>query len=146
MADRFAIINHGQLIACDTIEALQSRAQQGSIKIETIYPFTSEAASNVISQLLPRVFPLTGLEQKGSQLPRIMRFLPDAQQFEIDFDGDKANQNAILKQLIADDFPVVDYSVPKSGVLEQIFLSLVEQSDESQIQNTKKAVEVKGLL
>ena len=75
-----------------------------------------------------------------------MRFLPDAQQFEIDFDGDKANQNAILKQLIADDFPVVDYSVPKSGVLEQIFLSLVEQSDESQIQNTKKAVEVKGLL
>ena len=46
--------------------------------------------------------------------------------FQIFFDGDPLNQLNILKTLIDKGFKIIEFSVPKAGLLEDLFIELTK--------------------
>ncbi|MHA2226223.1 MAG: ABC transporter ATP-binding protein [Candidatus Hodarchaeales archaeon] len=126
VADRVIIISEGNIIACDTIENLDSQIRHSVIRLEVLYH--SKDDLNHINEKIKRlVLPLTGLVTTASSVYYNKEF----QRFEILFDGDQTKQNLILKSLVDNEIKVIQYSVPKTNLLENLYLRLVEENQEN---------------
>jgi ABC-2 type transport system ATP-binding protein len=125
VADRVAIISHGQLIACDTVENLEAKAKKSMIQLE-IYPPPNGSVPETIEKLNKIISPLTGLENTKNEI----RFNSKNDFFEIIFDGNPENQIKILHALVEKNIGVIGYSVPRAGLLEDLYLNLMKQDEE----------------
>jgi len=132
IADRVAMISHGELVACDTIKNLEAVFKKSVIHLQFL-DFKVENIDSILIKLHEIIEPLTGLEKSKS----IIKYNSDIKFFEIFFDGDASNQYKILKALISNNFEVIDFSVPKAGLLENLYLDLVKQSDEDDLKQSK---------
>ena len=123
VADTVAILNHGQLIAFDTVDNLEAKVRKSIIRLE-LYPHPNEEdLEEVTNQLIQLISPLTGLELAKNYV----QFNGNNQNFEILFDGNPEHQVEIFKALAANDYNVIDFSVPRAGLLEDLYLSLVTE-------------------
>jgi ABC-2 type transport system ATP-binding protein len=123
IADRVAIIHHGQLIACDSIENLEMKAKRSVIKVELLDMFDGKI-NDVVNSISSTIKSITGLPETDS----MSKYNPDSRLIEIVFNGDPKNQYEILKTLVAKGFQVTEFSVPKATLLEDIYLELVKDS------------------
>lgn len=119
ISDRIAIINNGKLIAYDTIENLETITQDSILKIELLK--LPEDTGQKRAQLESLIKPITG-SKNGSGT---VLFNPDNKIFEVRFDGSLEKQHEILKKLTKENIDVVDFSVPRTNSLEDLYISLV---------------------
>ncbi len=125
IADRIAIISHGNLIAVDNLENLEIGRQHIEIKLKILPKMDAESARQVINTYTPRVAPLTGVGEKSD----LMTYDPEARQFVIVFNGQLETQHAILKALIEGGLQVTEFSAPRASRLEDIYIELVKEEE-----------------
>lgn len=121
VADRIAIINKGKIIAFDTIDNLESKAKKSIINFELLENPEEDKVKNVLSHLKKLITPHTGVSNKKNWL----NYKKDTNIFQVLFDGDPKNQLMILKTLLKNDYKVIEFSVPKAGLLENLFIDLI---------------------
>jgi len=123
IADRVAIISRGKLVAIDTLENLESIAKQSVIQLEL------NIANGDIEKLIPKIVktvqPLVGEAQTKPLI-----YDHETGVIKIQFDGDPRHQTAILRALVQEGFEVLEFSVPKAGLLEDIYIKFVSQKGE----------------
>jgi ABC-2 type transport system ATP-binding protein len=119
ISDRIAIINYGKLIAFDTIDNLESITQDSVLKIELLK--LPEDITQKRSQLESLIKPITGMNNGAGAV----LFNPDSKVFEVKFDGSLDKQYKILKELTKAEIDVVDFSVPRTNSLEDLYVSLI---------------------
>jgi len=123
VADRVAMINFGEIIACDTLEKLESMAKKSEIQMELL-EIPENRIDDTIKNLSKIISPHTGLENKKD----FIKFNPDTEIFEILFNGDPKNQLAIFKALFSEGIDVIEFSVPKAGLLEDLYLDFMTET------------------
>ena len=127
VADRVAIISQGQLIAFDTLENLEAKAKKGEIKFKLLHPLR-ENIYNVIQKLNKTIVPLTRIDEVSS----LVKYNKDTKIFRFSFNGNPHNQHSIVKALFSNGFEVIEFFVPKTGLLEKLYLDFVAQSEDIQ--------------
>lgn len=134
VADRIAIISHGILVACDSLDNLEEEAKRSIIDLEMI---GWENTGDTIKQLNEIV---------GQFLSGPIYYNRDQKIFELQFDGSQEKQYEMLHKLISAGIKVIEYSVPKAGLLEDLYLKYVSESDKTFKQFQKSAVKVESIL
>ncbi len=122
VADTVAILNHGQLVAFDSVDNLEAKVKKSLIHLE-LYPNPNGQVQEVTNQLVQLISPLTGLEPNKNQI----RYNGNNHAFEILFDGNPEHQVKIFKALAANNYNVSEYSVPRAGLLEDLYLNLMKE-------------------
>ncbi|MFX1317417.1 MAG: ABC transporter ATP-binding protein [Promethearchaeota archaeon] len=121
VADRIAIINKGKIIAFDTIDNLESKAKKSIIHFELLDHPEEDILENVLNHLKEIITPHIGISNNKNWL----NYKKDAKIFQVLFDGDPKNQLKILKVLLKHNYNVIEFSVPKAGLLENLFIDLI---------------------
>ncbi len=119
IADRIAIINMGQLVAFDTIRNLEAKGQDSLLRIQLL---TVPTEITMIRDKLESIIkPHAGMKNVSN----IVSYNADTQIFEVRFDGNLENQGRILKELALSKIDVVDFSVPRTSSLEDLYIKLL---------------------
>ncbi|HMF30110.1 MAG TPA: ABC transporter ATP-binding protein [Candidatus Lokiarchaeia archaeon] len=143
VADRVAIISHGELVALDTLQNLEAAARHPRINVRVLNKLGNGEIGDIIAQFDPLITPLagspleSGTADAGGASAEIMKYNPDSGEFEIDFDGSPQAQRDILKQLIDGGLEVIEFTVPKTSLLEQLYLSLVKEGDQKNLEDQR---------
>ncbi|TET59029.1 MAG: ABC transporter ATP-binding protein [Promethearchaeota archaeon] len=124
LADRIAIIHHGKLIAFDTLDNLEGKAMKSVIHFELLNS-PDENFDEFINKLKPLVIPSTGITKEESWI----KYDNDSKVFQIFFNGNPKNQTEILKKLLDNGYEILEYSVPKAGLLESLFIELTRTGE-----------------
>jgi len=124
VADRIAIIHHGKLIAFDTLDNLEGKAMKSVIHFELLNS-PDEKFDEFINKLKPLVIPSTGITKEESWI----KYDNDSKVFQIFFNGNPKNQTEILKNLLDNGYEILEYSVPKAGLLESLFIELTRTGE-----------------
>lgn len=119
VADKIAIIDHGELIAFDTLDNLEATTKKSIINFELINT-EDKSQKEFLERIKNIVQPLTGIEKDLSWV----KYNEDTGVFQVFFDGDPLKQLKILKALIDGGFRIIEFSVPKAGLLEDLFIEL----------------------
>ncbi len=127
VADTVAILNRGMLVANDTVENLEAKVKKSIIQLQ-LYPNPNGQSQEITNQLMQLVSPLSGLDAHKNQV----HYNGNSHAFEILFDGNPERQVKILKTLAANNFNVSDFSVPRAGLLEDLYLSLIKDGGDVQ--------------
>ncbi|MBN1638578.1 MAG: hypothetical protein JW866_06415, partial [Ignavibacteriales bacterium] len=142
IADRIAIINKGKIIAYDTLDNLESKAKKSIIHFELINPIEENNINNTLHHLKEIVSPFTGVPEELNQIT----YNQDTKIFQIFFNGVPKNQLIILKTLLRYDYKIIEFSVPKAGLLENLFIDLVNpdfnNGNNNKIDNKQKEKEI----
>ena len=121
VADRIAIINKSQIIAFDTLDNLEAKAKKSIIHFELLDHPEEENLSKTLNHIKEIVAPFTGVSEESNWVT----YNQDTKIFQIFFNGDSKNQLIILKTLLRYNYNVIEFSVPKAGLLENLFIELV---------------------
>ncbi len=132
IADRVAIISHGKLAACDNIEVLEQQAQKSTIYLELLnFKQKIKVEEGIITDSMKKikklVKPLTGVDESEVRRP-LVKYNPDKMIFEILFNGESKRQYDILTKLHENGFKIIDFSVPKGNLLEDLYLDLIKKT------------------
>ena len=65
-----------------------------------------------------------------------LNYNKDNKIFQVLFNGDPKNQLIILKTLLRNEYNVIEFSVPKAGLLENVFIELINSEASSFSTNT----------
>lgn len=122
VADKIAIISNGQIIAFDTMEVLEARVRSSLIRLEILN--SNGNATRFIDKIVEILHPQI---EKGI-ITNNITYSNETRQFNINFDGSQEHQFEILKSLVNNNIEVVEYSVPKAGLLEDLYMNLVTDS------------------
>ncbi len=133
VCDRIALLNHGKIVAFDTIENLDKTLKRREIECEVLNPIVPENLGNIIKRLTTALDPYLDktLDPNVSKIP--IKYVPQEQIFQIFYDGSKDVRAEILKVLIKDfesDFTVVSYTRPRTSQLEEIYSQMITDDDE----------------
>ncbi len=134
IADRVAIISHGILVACDTLENLESQAKSSQIQVELLDMNDINETGFHIDKLIK------------SFLSEPIRYNKDSRVFELPFDGDPEKQYEILQILIQNGMKIIDFTVSKADLLESLYLQHISQSDKTYKEFQKKAIKVEKII
>ncbi len=121
VADRIAIIHNGKIIAFDTLDNLEAKTKKSIINFELLNT-EDKNQNHFLEKVKKLVQPLTGIDEKLSWV----RYNEETGVFQIFFNGDPQNQLKILKILIDNNFRIIEFSVPKAGLLEDLFIELTK--------------------
>lgn len=121
VADRVAMISYGKIVACDTLDNLEALAKKSIIDLEIYTP--DGHMDGILDRVTRIVAPYIGLEPGAQE----HRFNPDNGIIEIIFNGNPANQVEILKALVVAGIQVLDFSVPKAGLLEDLYVNYMNE-------------------
>ena len=119
ISDRIAIINLGKLIAFDTIRNLESESKDSLLRIKLLILPTDIAKMR--DKLESIIKPHAGMKN----VSEIVSYNSDTQVFEARFDGSLENQSRIFKELAQNEIDVVDFSVPRTSSLEELYIRLL---------------------
>lgn len=128
VADKIAIIKNGQIIAFDTMDILEARVKNNLIRLE-ILDSNNGNISRLTDELIEILNPQT---EKGIITNKIV-YSNESRQFNISFDGNPQHRFDILKLLVDNHIKVIEFSVPKTGLLEDLYMSLIADSKEEPV-------------
>ncbi|MFW9940070.1 MAG: ABC transporter ATP-binding protein [Candidatus Thorarchaeota archaeon] len=120
VADRVAIINKGKLIAFDTLDNLEAKAKKSIIHFE-LFKHPEEDIENILKDIEEIVTPFTGISRDLNWI----NYNEESKIFQIFFNGHSENQLNILEALIKNGYRIIEFSVPKAGLLENLFLEMI---------------------
>ena len=120
IADRVAIINKGNLIAFDTLDNLEAKAKKSIIHFE-LFGHPEENIKSMLKNIEEIVYPLTGISRDLNWV----NYIEESKIFQIFFNGHSENQLNIFEALLKNGYRIIEFSVPKAGLLENLFLEMV---------------------
>ncbi len=124
VADRIAIIHNGKLIAFDTLDNLEGKAMKSVIHFELFNSLDGDI-EETINKLKTIIVPLTGISEEESWI----NYNNDSKVFQVFFNGNPKNQTEILRTLLENGYEILEYSVPKAGLLESLFIELTKKNE-----------------
>ena len=127
VADKVVIISNGQLIAYDTMENLEARVKSSLIHVQVLNSSNGKIPS-ILADLTSALKPAI---DEGIMSDKIT-YVPESRTFDITFDGETTHQFKILKLLVSNGIEVVEYSVPKAGLLERLYMTLTSEPTNQQ--------------
>jgi ABC-2 type transport system ATP-binding protein len=122
IADRIAIISHGKLVAIDTLENLEAMGKLSVIHLELNVP------KNEIEQYIPKI--VEAIQPYRGEEKKVLTVDNKTGVVRIPFDGEPKHQTAILNSLIENGLEVLEFSVPKAGLLEDLYIEFVNKRQE----------------
>ncbi|MHA1776799.1 MAG: ABC transporter ATP-binding protein [Promethearchaeota archaeon] len=136
VADRIAIISHGKLIACDTLENLEQEAKSSTIILEVLnMPALKTTLIPELYKILNEFIDLNSIH-----------YVEDGNYYTIEFDGNPEKQHQILKALMDNGIKVLEFSVPKAGLLEALYMSYISKSESESLDSQKRSIKVEAIL
>lgn len=143
VCDKIALINHGEILGFDTVENLALTLKATELNCSILEPIQAENLAPILKRLTERLEPYLDLDldPKISKIP--IRYKPDNQTFIFYFDGKTESKVEILKILIKEfesDFSVVSYLQPRTSQLERVYIEMVSDDKEKQLNQYKEGM------
>ncbi|MCP4762427.1 MAG: ABC transporter ATP-binding protein [archaeon] len=123
VADKVAIISNGKIIAFDTLDNLESIVKKSIIQLK-LYDISESEIEEINVKLNQIVEPLSGISNNPHKSD-FVNFNPDLEIFELKFNGEDKNQLAIHDQIFKEGFKILEFSVPRAGLLEDLYLDFI---------------------
>lgn len=132
VCDKVALINHGNLIAFDTIENLEKILKTKEVDCEIADQIAPEKLSALIDKLIKTLDPYLdkALDPNVSKIPVL--YTPQNKAFKFFYNDKKESIGQILKILIKvfePDFTITSYTQPKTSKLEKIYSQMISEDD-----------------
>jgi ABC-2 type transport system ATP-binding protein len=140
VCDKIALINHGNIIAFDTIENLEKNLKEKELNCQLLNPIPSENLEEIVNRLTEKLEPY--LKEHGDRkIPdKVIKYYPDKQSFKIYYDGKRESRGEILEIFISEfksNNKIISFSQPKASKLEQIYLEMILE-DEPKLNKRRK--------
>ncbi len=138
VCDKVALINHGNLIAFDTIENLEKILKTKEVDCEILDPIPPEKLGPLIDKLISGLSSYLDkeLDPKVSKIPVI--YYPQVKSFKFFYDGKRESVGQILKTLISQfdsNFTITSFTTPKTSKLEKIYAQMISENDAEEKSN-----------
>ena len=142
VCDKIALINHGKIIAFDTIDNLEKNLKEKELHCQLLHPISQENLEMTITNLTNRLKPYLNNQTGEKDSKKAIKYNSGNQSLRIYYDGKKESRGDILEILMAEltsNNKVISFSQPRTSKLEQIYLEMVGLDDEPR-KNIKKEV------
>jgi len=127
ISDKIGIINHGKLIAFDTVKNLEKNVKKSTLQIELLH--APEDLEGKINQMTELISPIV----KAKKNEEIIQFKPELNLFEVSFDGSAEKKNEILEVLQDNGIRISGISVPRTNLLESLYIDFMAEDDEIEV-------------
>ena len=124
ISDKIAIINHGQLIAYDTVENLEVKVKKSMLQI--MLQEEPKSIEEMIDRISDIVKPIIG-EINGRE---IVHYNLNLRVFEVVFDGSNESRNKIFNALLENGVKIAEFSVPRTNLLESLYIGYMENGSD----------------
>jgi len=140
VCDKIALINHGKIVAFDTIANLEKDLKVRDLNCVLLEPIPPNHLEDLMDRLHEKLQPyLDGnLDPSTNMIP--IKYYPEKKGIKIFYDGKEESKGNILRILVNDfetDFTVISYAQPKSSQLERIYSEMITDYEATKI--TKKS-------
>ncbi len=145
LCDKIALINHGKIVAFDTIENLEKNLKEKELNWQILKPIPVENIKDIIRRLNERLEPYLNNHLDNQISNEAINYNPDKLSFKIIYDGERESRGDILDILISQfksDFKIISFMQPKTSKLEKIYLEMITD-DEPKLKKKIKKKEVK---
>lgn len=140
VCDKIALINHGKIVAFDTIENLEKNLKEKQLSCQILQPIPVENLKDIIRKLNENLEPYLDNHFPDKVANGAIKYSPDKLTFKIAYDGKSESRSGILEILISEfksDFKVISFTQPKTSRLEKIYLEMITD-DEPKLNLKKK--------
>jgi ABC-2 type transport system ATP-binding protein len=132
VCDKIALINHGTIIAFDTIENLEKNLKEKELNCQLLNPIPNENLEAILHRLTEKLIPYLNdyIEKKIPE--KVLKYYPDKQSFKILYDGKKESRGEILDIFMSEfksNNKIISFSQPKASKLEQIYLEMILEDE-----------------
>jgi ABC-2 type transport system ATP-binding protein len=129
ICDKIALINHGKIIAFDTIENLEKDLKTKEIDCKLLDPIPLENRESIIRKLYEKLemYLKKDLDPDISKIP--IKYDSEKKTIIFYYNGEKRVRAEILEILVTEfksDFSVISYSRPKTSRLERIYSEMIK--------------------
>lgn len=132
ICDRVAIINHGKLLAVDTLEKLEKLMLESQVIVKIKEPLDLNIVPEKVEKLELVVSKYGTTLSESKKRNGLVLYDPALPGYRISFDGTTESQENLLKDLVNKDIGVIEYSIPKTELLERLYMQLVNYSVKTQ--------------
>ena len=132
VCNKIALINHGKIVAFDTIENLEKNIKEKQLNCQIFKPIPIENLKDVIRRLNERLKPYLNNHLDNQFSNEAINYNPDKLIFKIIYDGKRESRGDILEILISQfkpDFKVISFTQPKTSRLERIYLEMITDDE-----------------
>lgn len=133
VCDKIALINHGEIIAFDTIENLGKNLKIKELNVQILELIPPEKNGVLNKRLYEKLDPYLdkNIDPAISKDPIV--YSPEEKSFRIYYQGNKKIRGEILKILVKEfesDFTIISYTQPRTSQLEKVYQELIIDSEE----------------
>ena len=140
VCDKIALINHGKIIAFDTITNLEKDLKVMDLNCVLLNPLSPEKLDNVIERLNMKLKPFLYSNLDPSTNIEPIKYYPERKGIKIIYNGKEESKGEILRVLVKDfeaDFTVISYAQPKSSRLERIYSEMIKDYEAKKIPKSR---------
>ncbi|MFX1273536.1 MAG: ABC transporter ATP-binding protein [Promethearchaeota archaeon] len=136
VCDKIALINHGHIIAFDTIDNLEKTLKSRELNCEILEPLSLEKQESLLKRLEEKLdlYLDHKLDPEISKSPIL--YYPTKNSFKIFYNGKEEARGYILKSLVKDfesDFTVISFIKSKTSQLERIYSEMITDYEATKI-------------
>jgi ABC-2 type transport system ATP-binding protein len=128
VCDKIALINHGKIVAFDTIDNLEKSLKTKELNCVLLEPIDSSSLDGIINKLNEELEPYLDHELDPEISDTTILYYPEKKGIKIFYDGKEESRAKILNILIKDfesDFAIISYTQPKTSQLERIYSEMI---------------------
>lgn len=132
VCDKIALINHGKIVAFDTIENLEQNLKEKELNCQLLNPIPLENREDIINTLIEKIRPYLNNHEHQKNTGKSIQYNSDKQSFKIYYDGKKKSRGEILEVFISEfksKNKIISFTQPKTSKLEQIYLEMITDDE-----------------
>jgi len=142
VCDKIALINHGKIIAFDTIANLEKDLKVRDINCVLLEPIPPDKLDDIMKRLIMRLKPFLFDNLDESTKFNPIKYFPEKKGIKLFYDGKETSKGEILRVLVNEfeaDFTVISYAQPKSSQLERIYSEMIIDYGATKISKSREA-------
>lgn len=143
VCDKIALINHGKILAFDTIENLEKNLKTKELKGQLLNPISPENLKSITKRIYEKLEPYLDKNLDSSISKYQIKYNPEKKTFKIYYDGKVESRAEILEVLITEfksDFQITSFTQPKTSILERIYSEMIMDDEPRIITESKKSI------
>ena len=141
VCDKIALINHGKIVAFDTIDNLENSLQTRELNCVLLEPIQPSDLEGILNRVTEKLNPYLDheLDPEISKIP--IKYYPEKRGFKLYYDGKEESRGQILKTLVKEfesEFTIMSYTQPKTSQLERIYSEMITDYEAKKITKSWK--------
>jgi ABC-2 type transport system ATP-binding protein len=143
LCDKVALINHGKILAFNTIENLEKNLKTKELKGQLLNPISPENLKSITKRIYEKLEPYLDKNLDSSISKYQIKYNPEKKTFKIYYDGKVESRAEILEVLITEfksDFQITSFTQPKTSILERIYSEMIMDDEPRIITESKKSI------